>query len=529
MYNAFIMKKFLLILILTLCICNSVSAKILFVPLDSRPACKNFAVDIGRIAGLELLVPPHEMLDYFTVAGESKLLRKWLLDNAKDSDEIIISIDQILHGGLIAARESEINDTDIDELITFLKELKSNNPAIPIYAFSILPRMNPQSTIDNYYQRQALMQYSRLIGRMYAGQQIDENVLYELNTIIEPQNMRRYNLHFENNFKLNKRLIKLVDDKVIDRLILGCDDAEPYSLQSVEVSKLKCSNQITHGADEIAMTLTAQIAVKDFKPKICVMYNNNRTAHLIMPYMASTIQTVVNEKIRQINGMIVDSPDLADFTLFISVNDSKYMTRRSLQADSKRIAELIARNKKVALVDLSMHFDKSEMLLPVLLAQKVNVNSLAAYSGWNTASNSIGTALAQAVTFCSSLKNMQTTEDVLQVYKNNLTFLNQRFVEDYLYLKDTIDTVNHALTKSGSYDTSYLDLGTEYEFATFVLRSAMNKKINDYKQTTSFSNPIMIDSKHKIELKDLSVETLRFPWNRTFEIELKLSPTFIIS
>ena len=240
--------------------------------------------------------------------------------------------------------------------------------------------------------------------------------------------------------------------------------------------------------------------------------------------MASDIKVVVEEKIKQLNGMIVSSSDEADFILFVSANDDDIISKARRIENANYISDLIKSHKKVALVDLSTHFDKNETLLPVMIAQNVNINALIAYSGWNTVSN----ALAQAIIFCSSLNK---SESVLQVYADNLTFLNQRIIEDYFYLKDSIDAVNHALKKNGSYDTSYLNLGTEYEFATFVLRAVMHKKISDYKQTISFNEPIEIRTNNgtqKIKLKDLSVETLRFPWIRTFEIELKIKPKLII-
>ena len=106
----------------------------------------------------------------------------------------------------------------------------------------------------------------------------------------------------------------------------------------------------------------------------------------------------------------------------------------------------------------------------------------------------------------------------------NLRFLNQRFIEDQFYLKEGIDTVNHALKNSGSYDTSYLNFGTEYEYATFIMRAVMNKKIADFKCSTAFQKPIEInlpDRIYKISLKNFTTN-IKYPWPRTFEIKLHI-------
>ena len=268
---------------------------------------------------------------------------------------------------------------------------------------------------------------------------------------------------------------------------------------------------LIHGADEIALTLLAEfVNNNDFK--VFVQYSNYDVPSKILPFMAISIEDAVKEKLTQLNLKIVDSPRNADFTLFISVNDEDNSDIKIANAD--QVENMIKSGYKVALVDLSKHFDKTETLLPILLDRDVTINSLIAYAGWNTVSNSIGTAISQSIIY---LNNYNVPE--------NLKFLNQRFLEDYFYLKDVIDTVNHALRKNGSYDTSYLDYDTEYEFATFVMRTAMAKKIADYKCTDSFREPFNIelpDRTMHLKLKDLKTE-IKYSWPRTFEVKLKIN------
>ena len=522
-----------MMLMLLTTVAEAETSKIILIPLDSRPPCKNFVVDAGRIANLEIITPNNQNLDYYTIPGETGQLRKWIADKIFEADAVIISIDQILHGGLIAARESEINDNDIEELKVFLTNLKEQAPSVPIYAISILPRMEPQASIENYYQRRALKYYSQLIGKYYAGQYVDDESLFELTNEIKPENMKKYFAHFNENLNLNFHLTELVNNGILESLTIGLDDSEEFSAQSLEIQSLKQyilknnidnSVLITHGADEIALTLIAEIVAKDYTPKIFVKYNKAEASNFIMPYMSTSVETVVAEKIKQLNGIIVNSPDEADFILFLSINDSDRDSREIRIKNADFILQLINKNQKVALVDLSANFDKNETLLPVLISRQIPVNSLVAYSGWNTASNSIGTAISQATLFTTSFRSdeQKPRNFLLKLYKDNLTFLNQRFIEDQFYLKDGIDTVNHALKRSGSYDTSFLDVGTEYEFASFVLKVVMSKRISDYKQTVAFNLPIRINTDNdsfKLRVKDLTAK-MAFPWVRTFEIDL---------
>ena len=502
---------------------NFAKKRVLLVPLDSRPPCKDFVIDAAQIANVEVITPENKLLDYFTIPGEPLKLRQWLISNVDGVDAIIISIDQLLYGGLIAAREGNLNDDDIASLEKYLIDLRKNAPNTPIYAFSILPRMQPQQSIDNYQQRRAMMAYSRLRGRAYSGLHVDDESMVEAFNEIKPENLDNYISHFEECEKLNKCLINLTQEGTLNRLIIGLDDGEKYSIQNEFVDNLlriisnnNAADKISliHGADEISLTLLAEIVNRNITNnlKVCVQYNNSEVPSKVLPYMAIPIKDVINEKISQLNLKIVDNPAEADFTLFVSVNDENNIDNKISSAN--RIDNLIESDIKVALVDLSWHFDKNETLLPVLIDRGLSVNSLIAYAGWNTASNSIGTAISQAILYNTNHNDIE-----------NLKFLNQRFLEDQFYLKDVIDTVNHALKNQGSYDTSYLDYGTEYEFATLVMKTVMESRIADYKNSEAFKRPIKIklnDRFHEIRLKDFEVD-MNYPWPRTFEIRLKIN------
>ena len=105
--------------------------KVLLVPLDSRPPCGQLVADNGRTAGIEIILP----------------------------------IDQLLYGGLIASRNKTIKDEDITALAEYLKKLHGDNPNIKIHAFSILPRMNPPDFVEKYQDRKKLMEWSRLVHK----------------------------------------------------------------------------------------------------------------------------------------------------------------------------------------------------------------------------------------------------------------------------------------------------------------------------------------------------------------------------
>lgn len=517
--------------------------QILLVPLDGRPPCRQFVIDAGRISGTEIITPPGALQDYYSQPGDTAGMRSWLSEHIDGSSAALLSIDQLLYGGLLAAREKELPPSAIEELLQFLRQLHAKHPDIPLYAFSILPRQTPQDTIDGYQERRDLLAYSRLKGREDAGLAINPSELSRLEQSIPADSLQRYLSHFTENEALNRALIELVREGVLTRLILGQDDGEPYSIPNIEKRHLldwirsrnltDGSVILTHGADEIALSLLTSIHNEKtgFHPRIHVRYNHDRTPTRIMPYMAVSVEQTVQEKIALLGGQQADSEEDADFTLLVSSCDSKeddLSTRRDTVQELERERSL---SMPVALVDLSRHFQAQETVLPLLIQMNYPVNELIAYAGWNTTSNAIGTALAQASLFESSRRQSGDRAEAVAVTAANLTFLQNRILEDYFYLKDTIDLINTALQKAGYTNTADLDLEHNYRWANLMLQHTMKNQLAVYKNTRSFRQPVRFSSPSgdfELIMQDITIE-LSYPWPRTFEIHLRSSPLLAIT
>lgn len=245
------------------------TAGILLVPLDGRPPCRQFVIDAGRIAGLNVLTPPSELQDYYSQPGDTHGMQEWVRQTIGQSQAAILSIDQLLYGGLLAAREKEKTPEEVQDLLNFLRSLHAAHPDIPLFAFSILPRQTPQDTIDGYQERKDLLAYSRLKGRQAEGLPVDTAEIAQLESSIPADSLHRYLAHFAQNEQLNRALIQLVQEGVLSHLVLGQDDGEPYSIPNIEKQHLRALLEsepttahtvfLTHGADEIALSQLAVI------------------------------------------------------------------------------------------------------------------------------------------------------------------------------------------------------------------------------------------------------------------------------
>lgn len=507
--------------------------KILLVPLDGRPPCRDFVINVGKIGGYAVTVPPSQLQDFYSLPGEVPEMRRWVLENAPECHALILSVDQLLYGGLLAAREKTATAEEIAALLDFFRKLRQENPTLPIYAFGVLPRLTPQDTIDGYYEKRRLMEYSRLMGQKEAGLSVDEGKLHELAVGITPESMSAYLTHFTAATELNRQLALLTREGVIDKLVLGQDDGERYSIPNSEKEKLKdfIKNEnlnavtVTHGADELALLMLAEFKLKErgYRPKVWVEYAAEAMAERVMPYMAVSLRENTAETLNLLGSVAAASPQEADFALYISAVDRYQNELKSRRQSVKRLEELRKARIPTALVDLSKHYVEEETVFPLLVRSAFPVNSLIAYAGWNTASNSLGTALAEATLFTAARREAKTKEDVLALYQANLTFLQNRFLEDSLYLKDVIDRVNRALKKAGYANTADLDLEHNYRYANILLRQGMAERLPSYLASKAFRAPLEIEipgGTAKIAVKSLRA-AMSYPWPRTFEIRLE--------
>lgn len=517
--------------------------KILLVPLDSRPPCKDFVIDAGRIGGIEVVTPPTELLDYYSAPGNTEGERQWLMEHAGEAQAMILSVDQLLYGGLLTAREKTASPEAIAALTDDLRALHAAHPEVPIYAFSILPRMNPQDSIDGLQERKDLMRYSRLVGKRAAGLSLDAAEQSEREALLQripADSMQKYLAHFEENEALNKALAALVKAGTLHMLVLGQDDGEPYSIPNIEKAHIQTylteqglaepQVYVVHGADELALDLLARIDndANGRTPHIALETGSPEMADRVMPYMAVSCETAAEEKIRLIGGTRVSPADgqTPDVTLFLSAIDLEKDLFDTRRASAARIEQGVKKGEALALVDLSKHFSENETLLPFLQDSDAPLPKLAAYAGWNTTSNAVGTALAEASLYLGHFPAAADDTQAMAIYRTQLTFLCNRMVEDTFYLKDSIDTVNDNLKKAGWQNTADLDLEKNYRTANAMMHQALTSRVETFQSAPAISAPFSLTlpgGQKRCTLKKLPFEA-SYPWPRTFEIRLETHP-----
>ena len=548
-------------------------SSVLLMPLDSRPVCSTMVQKLGQLAGINVIVPPKELLDNYQEPADKEKLWQWLQNNAGAYDYGIISTDILLHGSLLRTRQHVATAVEQDD---FFKELEKLPHTPQLSLFSVIPRLLVSDEIypDCWYQWH-LMRYSQLLDMVQInGDYAMTKKLLEYKGEIPADILKKYTSIFTQSQGFNERLLAYLLQKTKNSknmantqvkaeattnaplVIIGQDDSSPFGLPKITANNLERiihqnelhnKAQLTYGADEVAALLLARYFLQQsqWQPKLYVQYGSPQSEFKHMPYMAASVGATLRNQAQLVGAQLVATPDQADIVLYVHCGDDY---AKPTASEARELKHLLASGKQVALIDLSANFEAEEMLLPELLKQAAPVNQLAAYAGWNTFSNSSGTALAQSVIFAGRLRELeqreaaqsftgdakQTKEQqaptehgnstaIASLYAANLNFTIERMLEDYYYQKRIHPELRPYLE---SFGTTPTDLESEEKQQTEYCIQERLALYADLLFWRSLSRtPFYADTHNSYYLTDLTVGA-KLPWNRIFEVDLNVHSKF---
>lgn len=506
---------------------------IMLIPLDSRPPCTDYVEKLGRMAGYKILLPPVELLDDYTTPGNSAELRRWFLAEAFQTESAIISIDMLVHGGLWASRQGHDPGANADETLKLLTAIHQLHPHIRLFAFNIIPRLFiAERTLTTQY-RDSMAEWSILQDTflLFENPQ-DLQRLQQLEQKLPADLTGKYRNLYTTNRELNLKLIKLVRDGVLSGLVVGQDDSAPFGLGNLERRNLESVVQlhpelrrkvfITRGTDEVALTLLKQAtrSPQETRTKVYVHYTEPHAADLIMPYMPGPLSQTVAEKLDLLGAITVETPADADYILVIHAGNTHSQAKKFANA-AAQIKNWLDDGKNIALVDLATDWIQDQTLLPLLQANGSPLYKLIAYAGWNTASNSIGTAVTQAEMVLAGRSSADLTT-LLSRNLDRISFLAERISDDWYYQKSYRASLNNMLLRQKI-----------NPYALGVDRTKVGQRILR-EMTESFPRLVVRDwcnARIILPTDPTAVYTIAdwkivfaLPWERTFEIRLDLKP-----
>lgn len=510
------LKKGILALAVMACTVFGASAEtILYVPQDDRPVSLSYTVSTAKDAGYTVLTPPKELISGKNFHGEADQIWKWLDLHKDEADIMVISTDTLVYGGLVDSRKHNIPLNVLMRRLKKLSELKGARN-IPVYGFGTVmrsPRASGGGVEPAYYSEYGpkVFRISALQDKKDAQGLTDSESaeLFNLISEVPVEYLQDWFARRHINMKINEALIELVRNHSFTYFALGHDDTSYLSQSDLESRYLKAfSKGLSYreygsfpGADQLGLLLIARAHVdkNHLNPTFNVIYPLGGAEMTIPHYEDQPVGVTISQHIEAVGGNEIKGQK-AEYLLAVNTPLSKEtgeagyfnnlpMASKSVQHFVDRMKAAMREGMIVGVADISYSNGASNLLTSAL--QKNNMlYKIGAYDGWNTASNTIGYAIAQVV--LSKDMTKQKHQDMLtQQYLDNWAY--QANIRKDIYRMQEILKLGNVKYVGGMSDK---------------MLETLREEMQQFAKRELGINPQTV--------------TADFPWDRLFETDVKV-------
>lgn len=512
--------------------------KIAVIPLDDRPCTYDFVKMLSEYTDYKAELPPKALLGKFLKPGKPEKLESWLRKQSKNSEALLISIDSLIFGNLISSRSSNINYTKVLKKLSFLKKTARQKKCENVYVFNVLTKLSPtvKSKKDMLFVEK-LREFLALAYNKVKFKKVNfkENWwdVYKLEEEADKvgiswNKVKEYLRNRLRNHKINLMMLDWAKEGLFEYLIICLDDTRTASINLIEKDvlrkKLKALNlkdkvTIYPGTDEAIGLIAGRffIKTKDLRPKIYIDFVPSYGSRIIPAYEDISIKEIISDQISAIGALQVAISEQADIILMInspvnqqyeaSVQEGKTFQKNRLfiyKEFLQKINQYFQEDKIVAVADTAFA-NGADIGLAEVLRKNIDITKLAAYSAWNTASNTMGTALLQSI--------MYFLYPEARGGKAHYRFLINRLMDDWLYQAIVRPYVANKLR---SKKVDIYNLGSKHSQVQSMVAKSMKKVSQRLFNETFKNHPSIL----KIKLKKV-----KLPWPRIFEVDLDVDVT----
>lgn len=504
-----------------LCASPAALAKtILYVPQDDRPVDYEYTVSTAEAAGYQVLTPPAQYLSGMNFHGSPDKLMAWVDANAGKADAMVLSIDSLVYGGLVDSRKHNLPMETLTARLEKVEALHKSHKNVPIYVFSTVmrsPWAGGKGVEPDYYLTMGsdIYQLASLQAKMdEEGLNPQErNDWFAIMRRVPMEYLQDWYNRRRKNMSINYRLIDDARKSVFTYYSLGHDDNSVSTQSSLESKYLEMAGTgipktafgSFPGADQLGLLLITRASndFNNYHPKITVIYPLGGGEKTVPRYDGQAIGKTIASHVEAIGGTMVDNerPDLllaVNTPLTTSTTESANFENFPIMLQSTRdfltqIEKAVNLDIPVSIVDMAFSNGSDNTLVYGLYQDKM-MYRLAAYNGWNTASNSVGYGIAQGV--LSKYMTADAHRDMLTTqYLDNWAY--QANVRDYIYRMQQ-------KLEAGVVTQYYPTLNEE-------LQSRTKEQLQRYASTYLGIDPKTVD--------------VALPWQRLFEVYVDVKPT----
>ena len=504
------------------------SPTFLYVPLDDRPVNYQQVLELADLAGLKLVTPPRELLHGDGRQAPVEKLWHWVLANSDELDGAILSLDMLVYGGLVASRTHNLPPALLAKRLNRVQELAGRIDG-PVYAFGTVLRSAASSEAAEeagYYRQYGdqLFKLGVLEHRAELGLASPDELtdLAGLRGVIPQVYLNDYLERRTTNGIVIASFLELADSNLLTYLVVGRDDCHPYGYSAREartlereIKELELGDMVATypGADELGFVLLARAFndLHQLSPRVYPVYSFPGAEVVVPRYEDVPLGESIEARTRSMGGTVTAVPESADLSLVVNAPRDRAVQQEQPGAAlpgsiTNLTLDLMDLGLPVVVADVA-RANGAEIALMEALAARGLLADLAGYAGWNTAGNSIGTALAQGSIYTGLLELGLLDKKRLQLHQS---YLITRYVDDWGYQSIVRQQImeTHGLTT-----TTPLDPALERKLAEETGR--LLQEFANQNLEPSFGRRV-------------PVEGVSFPWLRLFEVEFVIDKNGIL-
>lgn len=512
--------------LLLLAALSAQAERILLIPLDSRPAAGQFAQMIAKTAGVDVELPPMELLGKFTIPGQSDRILDWLeREDLSDVSAVVASTDMVCYGGLIASR---VNKTSMEIALQRARRLSRVVRAAPhvrLYAFASTMRLFPTATREASRYRMVLAKYEEAKAKgKILGDQEARRTAERLRPTLPAAEIAAYENTRLRNVYVQSALLRMVADKGIDYMVMGQDDARPFGPHVGENVALKRRTDILgindsvffcEGIDQHANVLVSRalLAQAGWTPVVRVVTSDDDGLNRYASYESKPLRESLRDQLLASGAHPAGPTDEYDYTLYLN---TPKRSEAKFEAFLGALKEDVDQGFPVAVADINLATDgTADPALFAGLTERQRTMRLLAFAGWNTAGNTMGTAIPAANVYLLARK-LRVDPLVREVAQRE--FLLHRFVNDVAYHKLTRPAAYRMIRDSGvgTIEETYGEELAQVEaFVQRDLRSHLMQTFSD-----QFLGRRFFAGAKQYAFSGIDDVSITLPWPRAYEVRL---------
>ena len=462
--------------------------RLALLPLDERPCNYRYPQLLGPVAGVEVLLPPAQLMGYKKRPADADALANWLLEATEQADGLVVAAETLAFGGLIPSRVVDVTEEQAIARLSVLQEIRRRHPTLPLFVQSVIlrtPAYNSDDEEPTYWatfgehlylysvvldalelgetawdrvRRSSLAFSSGLLAEALGKLRFDELKARraELEAEIPPDVREDWRWRRGRNHRINREVVRHAAEGIVDFLSLTQDDSPPLGLHAQEqraltalIAERRTFRRVLMypGADEAGLVLMARQVVQaaGLRPRVALRFSSTAGPQVVARYEDRPLLEGIKSHLTALGGLYEPDFGACDIALFVNSPDGPQEeaprqhlpgsvgSGRSLPEFLEALAAALASRpqRPVALADVA-YANGADRALVEMLPAYVWPFDLAAYAGWNTAGNTIGSALAHAALRWIGLSRLGR-EEAARAERAHMGYLSLRFAEDWAY------------------------------------------------------------------------------------------------